>query len=140
MKKRYLILLFLTFIFGCNSGFNENELLPNIPVNKTIDLSLPQYNNLLVPGGWVDDISGGIKGIILYRIKSNEYKAFDRACPQNSCNSPLTFDGSIKLKCSCHKSEFSILDGSPQTNGINYNAREYRVSLVSSSVLRITNF
>ena len=126
--------------FGCSSNVDTNQLLPNVHVDQTVDLSLPQYVNLLVPGGWVDDIPGGVNGIVLYRIRTNEYKAFDRACPQYNCGSKMTFDGSIKLKCSCHTSEFSILDGSPQTNGIIYSAREYRVSAISGSILRITNF
>jgi len=140
MKKIFSIITFIILSFGCSSDVEPNQLLPNIQVDQTVDLSLPQYVNLLVPGGWVDDISGGVNGIVLYRIKTNEYKAFDRACPQNNCTTKMTFDGSIKLKCSCHNRKFSILDGSPQTNGIIYSAREYRVSLISGSILRITNF
>ena len=140
MKKTLSILAFVILSLGCSSDAEPNQLLPNIPVDQTVDLSLPQYVNLLVPGGWVDTIPGGVNGIVLYRIKTNEYKAFDRSCPQYNCGSKMTFDGSIKLKCSCHNSEFSILDGSSQTNGIVHGAREYRVSLIGSSIIRITNF
>jgi len=52
----------------------------------------------------------------------------------------MTFDGSTKFTCPCDKSEYSFLDGSPQTTGNIYFAREYRVVVTSNSTLTITNF
>ena len=139
MKKLFFILTTVVFFTSCSVDLQNNDLLPNIPVNKSINLELPQYINLQVPGGWVYT-SGGIKGIILYNINGTEFKAFDRACPSNDCSTPMTFNGSTKLKCSCDDSEYSILNGSSQTNGNTFSAREYLVTRSSSSTLRISNF
>jgi len=44
------------------------------------------------------------------------------------------------MKCPCDNSEFNILNGAPLTAGISYSAREYLVTNLTGSVLRITNF
>ncbi len=139
MRKLILLLVFISF-FSCEKN-DTHDLLPNLPVNITIDLNLPQYLDLQTPSGWVYT-NGGIKGILIQNtgIGSQPYKAFERACPNNDCSSPMTFDGSLKLKCSCDASEYSIIDGSPQTSGNIHFAREYRVNVLNSSTLNITNF
>jgi hypothetical protein len=52
----------------------------------------------------------------------------------------MTFDGSLKMKCPCDASEYSIIDGSPQSAGNLHFAREYRVNVLNSSTINITNF
>ncbi len=51
----------------------------------------------------------------------------------------MNFDGSLKLKCPCDNSEYSIIDGSPQTAGNIHFAREYKV-ILNGSTLNIRNF
>lgn len=139
MKKTIAFAL-LFVLLACEKN-DLNDVLPDIIVDEVIDLNLPQYINLQTPSGWAYT-SGGIKGIVIQNTGtgSQPYKAFDRACPNNDCNSPMTFDGSLKLKCACDNSEYSIIDGSPQTAGNSHFAREYRVLLISNSALNITNF
>ena len=139
MRKLLLLILIIPF-FSCEKN-DMNDILPNIPVNVIIDLNLPQYIDLQTPSGWTY-ASGGLKGILIQNtgIGSQPFKAFDRACPNNDCNSPMIFDGSLKFKCPCDDSEYSIIDGSPQTSGFSNFAREYRVNLINNSTLNITNF
>lgn len=143
-QMRKLLLLFLLIsIFSCEENDND-DLLPNAPVDVVIDLNLPQYIELQTPSGWVYTSGGsdGLKGIWVQNtgIGSPPYKAFERACPNNDCVSPMKFDGSLKLICQCDDSEYSIIDGSPQTEGNKHFAREYRVVQLSPSTLNITNF
>lgn len=141
ITMRKLVLLFLlTSFFSCEKN-DSNDILPKLAVNITIDLNLPQYLDLQIPSGWVY-INGGLKGILIQNTGSGSspYKAYDRACPNNDCTLPMTFDGSLKLTCSCDSSEYSIIDGSPQTPGNSHFAREYRVNVLNSSSLNITNF
>jgi nitrite reductase/ring-hydroxylating ferredoxin subunit len=138
---RNLLLLFLTvFLFSCEKN-ETNDILPNVPVNITLNLNLPQYQDLLIPTGWAE-VNSGIKGILIQNIGVGNppYKAFDRACPTNDCSSAMTFDGSLKMKCPCDNSEYSIIDGSPQTSGYSNFAREYKVSLINPTTINITNF
>ena len=139
MRNLLLLILLIPFL-SCEKN-DINNLLPNVPVNVIIDLNLPQYIDLQTPSGW-SYTNGGLKGILIQNtgIGSQPFKAFDRACPNNDCNSPMLFDGSLKFKCPCDDSEYSIIDGSPQTSGYIHFAREYRVNLLNSSTLNITNF
>jgi len=136
-------LLFSVLCISCTtSSPDNNENLPNVPVNITLSLNSPQYQNLLVPGGWVY-VSGGIKGLIVYNFNGTEFSAFDRACPHLSVTeacSKMIVESGIKMICPCDDTEFSILDGSPLTTGVIFAARAYRATLVSSTTLTITNF
>ncbi len=138
--RKLLFLLVLISFFSCEKN-GTNDILPNLTVNIIIDLNLPQYLDLQTPSGWVYT-NGGIQGIIIQNtgIGGQPYKVFERACPNNDCTNPMTFDGSLKLKCPCDASEYSIIDGSPQTSGNLRFAREYRVNVLNSSSLNITNF
>jgi nitrite reductase/ring-hydroxylating ferredoxin subunit len=141
--RELLFLLVLVLFFSCEKNDTE-DLLPKVPVDVTIDLNLPQYVDLNTPSGWAYTIGGndGLKGIWIQNTGAGNppYKAFERACPNNDCSAPMNFDGSLKLICSCDKSEYSIIDGSPQTAGNTNFAREYRVIVINSSLLNITNF
>ncbi len=139
MHKLFLLLV-LALFYSCEKN-ETNDLLPDVFVDETINLNLPQYIDLQTPSGWAYT-DGGIKGIIIQNtgIGNPPYKAFDRACPNNDCAVPMTFDGSLRMKCSCDNSEYSIIDGSPQTTRNNHFAREYKVIITSSSTLIISNF
>ncbi|GGG95308.1 hypothetical protein GCM10011416_11020 [Polaribacter pacificus] len=140
-KKIILSLLFLTALISCTKSSIENDLLPNITVNETVNLNLPKFINLQVPGGSAY-ISGGVNGIVIYKLNNNEFKAFDRACPHlpvSSCTQ-MVIKNTIKLVCPCDDSEFNILNGSPLTEGITHYAREYLVTVFNANTLRITNF
>ena len=138
MRKLFLLFLLTTFL-SCEKN-ETNDILPDISFNVTVNLNLPQYIDLQVPSGWTYT-NGAIQGIIIQNtgIGNPPFKAFERACPNYDCTVPMTFDGSLKLKCSCDNSEYSIYDGSPQTAGNSHFAREYRVTK-SGSTLNITNF
>ena len=141
MKKLlFLFVVILTFS-NCSNDIQNNDILPNIPVNETIDLNLPQYINLIVPGGWAY-APGGVKGIIIYNINGTQFKAFERSAPHISPSncSQMTVENGIKMKCSCDDSEFNILNGAPLTSGITYSAREYLVTNLNPTILLITSF
>lgn len=140
MRKLLFICLLIT-LFSCEKN-DTIDLLPTVNVDVTINLRLAEFIELQTPTGWVYTASGndGIKGIWLqYTGGTPAYKAFERACPNNDCSAPMTFDGSLKLKCSCDASEYSIIDGAPQTAGNSQYAREYRV-IKQGDLIRITNF
>jgi len=126
-------------LFSCEEN-ETDDLLPTVPVNVIVDLNLPQYINLQTPTGWVYT-TGGYRGVFIQYtgIGNPPYKSFERACPNNDCSAPMTFDGSLKFTCPCDNSEYSIIDGQPLTEGNSYIAREYRVQ-VKGSTLKITNY
>lgn len=140
MNKLISFLFIFLFFLGCESD-DQNNLLPYVLVNETINLSNPEFIDLQVPGGSAY-AKGGIKGIVIYNLNGSSYKAYERSCPQiapSPC-SQMTIEKSLKMKCPCDQSEFNILNGTPLTPNINYVAREYKVTIISSSLLKITNF
>lgn len=140
--------LFLLFLLIISTSCEKNEtydILPYASVDVILNLNLPQYQELLIPTGWTYIDKGtnkGLQGVIVQSTGlTPAYKAYERACPNNDCTSPMIFDGSLKMKCSCDKSEYSIIDGSPQTPGNPHFAREYKVSVsIDGKTLNITNF
>jgi len=132
--------LFLLTLLSCEKNL-RNDLLPEVRVDLTIDLNLPQYIDLQTPAGWAYT-NGGLKGIVIQHtgVGNPPYKAFERACPNNDCTVPMVFDGSLALSCHCDNSSYSIIDGSPQTDGHGQFAREYRVQRVGTHSLNISNF
>ena len=140
--RTFIFALFTLFtLSSCTNNNENNDILPNIPVNETINLSLPSYDNLLVPGGWAY-ASGGINGIIVYNINGDQFKAYERSAPHlpSSNCSQMVVENNIRMKCLCDDSEFNILNGAPLTEGISYFAREYLVTNLNGTILQITNF
>lgn len=141
MKKILFAIITLIIFSNCTGNSQNNDILPYVQVNETINLSLPEGQDLNVPGGWTT-IQGGLSGIILYNINGNQFKAFERAAPhipRSSC-SQMVVENNIRMRCPCDDSEFNILNGAPLTDGISYSAREYLVTNLNGTVLRITNF
>jgi len=140
VKKLFFILISIVLVVSCKEP-EYNDLLPNVTVNFTVNMNLPQYSDLQIPGTYKESPSNiGVKGIIIYNF-NNTYKAFDLACPHlavSSC-SKMEFDGSLFLKCLCDDTTFSIYDGSPQSNGASNWAREYKVQVLGGNRLQITN-
>ena len=84
----------------------DKDEIPSVSVNILIDPNSTQYLELNAPGGYLY-LTGGVRGIIVYRLSQNEFMAYERDCPyqpSNSCAlveveaSGLTFiitDGSV---------------------------------------------
>ena len=74
--KTYKLVLFLILIlfFSCNKN-NQNPV-PSIPFDITIDINLPSYYQLQGVGSWTY-VNGGSRGIIIYRRNLEEFVAFD---------------------------------------------------------------
>ncbi len=140
MKKLIFTILFLG-LFSCSSDdIDDQSLLPNFPVNEVVFLNNPEYINLQVVGGW-SYTQGGISGIIIYHMNTNNYIAFERSAPHftpQTCSKMVVKNG-MTMVCPCDNSEFNILNGAPMTDGVKYAARQYRVVVVGNT-LQITNF
>ena len=139
MYKFFYILLIAGFI-SCSNTDDGNPFLPNIPVSREVNLSNPSNNALLAVGGWVE-VSGGIKGIVVYHASIDNYLAYDLACPHltpSACTKMIVEDG-LNMECTCDNTKFALaLGGAPQS-GTQYPAKQYRV-IKEGETLIITNF
>jgi len=138
--QKLIIFILLLGLLSCSNTDDPNTILPNIPVSVEVNLSNPSNNALLAVGGWVE-ISGGIKGIVVYHASIDNYLAYDLACPHLSpseCSKMIIQDG-LNMLCTCDETKFALaLGGAPQS-GTQYPAKQYRVTINGNSLI-ITNF
>lgn len=129
--------LFLLF-FSCKKN-NDQEIIPDVFVDIEINVNNQEYLDLRRDGGSVN-ISGGVKGILLYHEKSNNYTAFERNCPyQPSADcAQVDLDGSLLfIQCPCCSSQFDF-EGNVISGPSTLPLKEYSSSL-NGSYLRIRN-
>ncbi len=140
--KTFILSFISILLISSKCHKNQNDIIPNIPFDITIDLNLPSYNELTGVGGWAY-VNGGSRGIIVYRRAIDEFIAFDRhspADPAGTCFLPLFPDATnfLVLKDTCNNATFSLYDGSPMTNS-EYGLRQYATQFNGSNLLRIYN-
>jgi nitrite reductase/ring-hydroxylating ferredoxin subunit len=109
-KLLLISLLFLLLGCGkyeCNNFPRVSVSLPPIYPNDVM------YYNLNWAGGH-ENFTGGVQGIVVFRVDDWSFTAFDRACPYDWDHEDSWIwvepDG-ITLKCQLCHSMFSILDG-----------------------------
>ena len=114
MRFRFYIILVLLIFLSCNKENNNNSTVPNQTVNITIYPGDPQFAATIgVPGGWVY-LTGGNKGIIVYRKTNTDFAAYERTCtydPNNSARLKVLSDN-VSIQDTVCNSKFLILDGS----------------------------
>lgn len=143
MKRIYILFGILT-VLSCskNNRVNTCNYLPNLGVNRSVNLNLPQYSQLQFTSNSVFISNEGIYGIIVINVGNSSFRAWEATDPNhepnNSC-SQLTITGA-NAKCGCaDANEYSLFTG--QSIGVNLpcGLKEYRVETISSNTLLISN-
>ena len=109
-----LILLFVSILLSLSCKKDKTERVPSVPVNISIPPNSVQFNSLNTIGGWVY-VTGGYKGIIVYRKDSETFMSFDRACPfhpTEECSRLKVEASGLIAVDSCCGSRFFLTDGS----------------------------
>jgi hypothetical protein len=109
---KYAIMLLVIFALSCKK--DDRPQIPNVYVNLNLDISSTLYIELNSVGGWVN-LTGGYKGITVYRMSTDEFVAFERCCPYDPDVSAarVTVDtAGLTLSDAVCGSRFLILDGS----------------------------
>mgnify|MGYP006208826503 FL=1 len=112
MKNWLYIIIISILLFGCTKTQDQN--IPLVRVDTTIYTNNPSFNAISVPGTWTY-INGGSRGIIIYRVSNEEFRAFDRHCTYDSGNSCalVSVDATnITGVDECCGSTFILTDGS----------------------------
>lgn len=136
-----LILITGLFLLSASCKKNKNHPVPSMPLDITVYINLPSYNALENVGGWTY-VSGGSKGIVVYRSAVDQFVAFDRHSPaeDGSCIEPLetNTDNFLQLDDLCSGAKFSLLDGSI-ISGSDFGLRQYQTFWDGGYTLRIQN-
>ncbi|MBL4670312.1 MAG: hypothetical protein JKY30_13765 [Flavobacteriales bacterium] len=133
----YIIIISLSF-FSCSKDKNSN--IPLVRVDITIHTNDPAFNTISVPGTWMY-VNGGSRGLIIYRISNEEFKAYDRHCTYDSNNSCalVSVDATnITGLDDCCGSTFILTDGGVTKGPATLPLKQYNTSF-DGAVLRIFN-
>lgn len=139
-KNFFLLFVFLLGIELLSCKKRNDGAIPNVPVDIYIYTTDPLFFNLQIPGGW-EYITGGSRGILVYRATNSGFVAFDRHCPympENPCGQIAVNSTNISAEDSCCGSQFSIVDGSIQKGPATLPLRQYQATF-DGTVLHIFN-
>jgi len=138
MKKALLILL-VSFLFSASCRKSDNHI-PYTPVDITLYITQPSMSPLQAISGWVY-ITGGVRGIILYRFSTDEIFAYERNCPYrpyDECARVEVDETGIIAVDSCCMSKFLLTDGSPLEGPAGMPLKRYN-TYFDGSLLRVYN-
>lgn len=142
MKSKLVLLavgaLLSLLIVACE---NTNRTgVPYAPVNFQVVVSNPEFAPLQAVGGHVS-ISGGSKGIIIYRFSPDEFRAYDRHCtflPEEGCRVTIDNTDILAVDGECCSSRFILVDGTPTEGPAAIGLLQYNTSF-DGNRLWITN-
>jgi nitrite reductase/ring-hydroxylating ferredoxin subunit len=116
----------LAFATGCGKE-NSQPQIPDVPVNFVIDPNSTQYLELSHIGGSIY-LTGGYRGILVYRYSLSEFMAFERACPYDFTLPAARVDVDTSLitcYCPACKSKYILTDGTPFQGPSRYALKQY---------------
>jgi nitrite reductase/ring-hydroxylating ferredoxin subunit len=140
MLKRVAILTFLIFI-GCDRDLTDDPIPLATFANLQVNIYFPEYQSLISDGGYKNIGSIGVRGVIIYRVNSTTFIAYEKNCSYHPNEAGSTVDvhaSKLYMTCSGCGSNFSFTDGTV-TGGIAWRPlRKYRTEF-STPYLTITN-
>ena len=127
-KLRIFLFIFTINFISFSCGKNQVQIIPDVPVNITININNdPEYFNLRAPGNadTINRTTGGYpvgymgNGIIVYRYSENLFYAYDRTCTyQVENHTAVKLEDNSFAKCpACHSVFILAGDGLPTTAG-----------------------
>ncbi len=136
------------FLMFCMTGCflascKKEEPAPEIPyvyVNFTLNPNGTQYINLNSVNGW-ETVTGGYKGILIFRKSVTEFMAFERACPYDpqTNGSQVRVDTSgITCYCPACNSKYIMVDGTPYDGVSRYPLKQY-AAIFDGYLLHVSN-
>ncbi len=141
LSKIHIFFIASIFILLSDSCRKKDDLVPNVYVNFTIFLSDPEFSTLQTIGNNVF-VTGGVSGIIIYRVSQSEFVAFDRCCtykPSDRCAILPDTVNTLFLKCPCCGSKFSFIDGSVQESPAERPLTSYSTYFDGNNSLQVSN-
>lgn len=111
--KYFAGLIFISFLFLASCKKDENRI-PSVPIDIYLDINNANYNDLNAVGGYVY-LTGGYKGLVVYRSAFDAFVTIERACPYHptgDCERLVVDTSGLTLSDPVCGSRFLILDGS----------------------------
>jgi hypothetical protein len=143
-KQEYLLIgVLLIFCLGLNSCKPDltDDAIPVVPFGSvSYNLNLPQFQDLKSKGYlYLNDI--GVKGVILHRLNTTAYIAYERNCsykPNEACATVDVHASTLYMVDSCCASTFDFASGTPTSGPAWRPLRRYE-TILSGTNLTITD-
>ena len=135
-----IIGVFFLLWSGCSKNSDTVNNIPYVGVSFSINPNSTEYIHLNTVDGW-EYLTGGYKGILVFRKSVTEFVAFERACPYDwqNTNARINIDTSgITAYCPVCKSKYVLIDGTPYNGPSRYPLRQYQTSY-DGNLLYISN-
>ena len=139
MKKAFCALLISVVLLPACDKDDENDI-PNVLVNFTISIA-PEAPALNAVGGWVY-VTGGVKGIVIYRHTLEEFFAIERNCSyQPATGAQVSVDSTnLFLRDPGCGSKFYMIDGGSVANGpASRSLKRYNVTFDGVNTIHVYN-
>ena len=142
--KKIEFLYFLIFLISCaNDDVKRNPFLYEVSFNHSINLNLPEYDNLNFAGGSKFVPYGGINGLLLFNLNGNDIFAWEASCSNHKLAvcSKLSIEG-LLANCSCDGFKYSLATGqllegniedSSQYPLLNYRSEKFGKTIIISN-------
>ncbi len=136
-----ILVLFLTmlFFFNCNE---RNDAIPDVYVNIELDLNNPDFFPLQTMGNNVY-VTGGVRGILVYRKSYNEFLAVERCCPHDPEVGKIFIDESGHFAADtigCGSNFSLLIDGMVTKGPSKFPLKRYHTEYLQNlNILRISN-
>ncbi len=124
--KKLLAAIFVSIVLLMGCDVDENPI-PRTHVDFTIYPNDVMYNRLNTYGGY-EYFTGGVNGIVIYRLDEWTFFAYDRACSydwEEPDSRLFVAPDGLRLVDSLCGSTFNILDGSVLSGPATYPVRKY---------------
>ena len=124
--KKMKTLFVLILMFSCSKDdIKRNPYLHEVSFSHSINLNLPEYDNLNFAGGSKLVPYGGINGILIFNINGNDIFAWEASCSNHKLEicSKLSIEG-LLANCSCDNFKYSLATGQLLEGGI-VNSSQY---------------
>jgi nitrite reductase/ring-hydroxylating ferredoxin subunit len=145
----FFIGIYLLVLSSCKSS--DNDIIPDVFVDFTIDLLDPEFVNLTAIGNsdTIDASNWGYRsagyddnGIIIYS-GPDEYFAFDRTCPHdyavNDLSVKVKIDYAVAICPVCSTKYALSAYGTPISGIGKYQLKNYKTSFDSDRYIRVWN-
>jgi len=141
MNKSSLLAVALLMLTACTT---ETQIanIPDVLVNIDLNLNNIEAQPLQLDGGFVE-LDGGVRGIIVYRVSSGQYVAFERNCtyePTRTCARVKVDDSGFFMVDTCCSSTFSFPDGLPTGGPATIPLKQYQTIIDGNFLLIRNNF
>ena len=143
MKSWVWVALLFTLLLPVGSSCKKEHEQPQIPyvyVNFSINPNSTEHQGLNVVNGW-ETVTGGYRGIVLFRKSQDEFMAYERTCPNDpgEDGARISVEASgITAQCPVCGSKYILLDGSTYEGPSHYPLKQYQTNY-DGSLLYVYN-